>query len=192
MKIQRRLGAISGKFWPNSKTTRITWMASLVFSLSLAALPWIVKLDGKPHADWQQFLGRFHPLVVHLPIGFLLLVPLLEIAGVFRPALREAASFVLGFAFAGAILALTLGMLLAYGSGDIGTPVTRHMTGGIAADDRLAGVHPGAAVLDRTQCPDFLSRVARMHDAAAVVDSRPGWLNHVWKQLFDRIHACRS
>jgi uncharacterized membrane protein len=132
VKIQHRLGAISGKFWPNSKTTRITWMVSLVFSLSLAALPWIVKLDGRPHADWQQFLGRFHPLVVHLPIGFLLLVPLLEIAGVFRPALREAAAFVLGLAFAGAILALTLGMLLAYGSGDTGTLVTRHMTGGVA------------------------------------------------------------
>jgi uncharacterized membrane protein len=132
VKIQHRLGAISEKLLPNSKTTRITWMVSLVFSLSLAVLPWIVKLDGRPHADWQQFLGRFHPLVVHLPIGFLLLVPLLEIAGVFRPALREAASFVLGFAFAGAILALTLGMLLAYGSGDTGTLVTRHMTGGIA------------------------------------------------------------
>ncbi len=102
MKIPHRLGAVSERFWPKSKTTRIAWIVSLLFSLSLAALPWLVKLDGKPHADWQQFLGRFHPLVVHLPIGFLLLVPLLEIGGAFRPALREAAGFVLGLAFAGA------------------------------------------------------------------------------------------
>ena len=87
---------------------------------------------ARPHADWQQFLGRFHPLAVHLPIGFLLLVPILEIAGIFRPSLREAAGFVLRLAFAGAVLALTLGMLLAYGSGDTGTLVTRHMAGGIA------------------------------------------------------------
>jgi uncharacterized membrane protein/mono/diheme cytochrome c family protein len=132
VRIQDRLAAISERFLPNSKATRIIWLASLVFSVGLALLPWLVKLDGKPHADWQQFLGRFHPLVVHLPIGFLLLVPLLEIGGVFRPALREAAGFVLGLALAGSVFALTLGMLLAYGSGDRGTLVTRHMAGGIA------------------------------------------------------------
>ena len=132
MNIQHRLAAISGRFWPNSKTTRMAWIASLVFSVGLALLPWLIKLDGKPHADWQQFIGRFHPLVVHLPIGFLLLVPVLEIAGIFRPSLREAAGFVLGLAFAGAVLALTLGVLLAYGGGNAGTLVTRHMAGGIA------------------------------------------------------------
>jgi hypothetical protein len=132
VKIQPRLAAISDKFLPNSKTTRIAWIASLAFSVALTLLPWLVKLDGKPHADWQQFLGRFHPLAVHLPIGFLLLVPVLEIAGAFRPALRETAGFVLGLAFASSVLALTLGMLLAYGSGNTGALVTRHMAGGIA------------------------------------------------------------
>jgi uncharacterized membrane protein len=130
--IQPRPAAISAKILPNSKTTRVMWMASLAFSVGLAVLPWVIKLDGKPHDDWQQFLGRFHPLAVHLPIGFLLLVPLLEIAGAFRPALREAAGFVLALAFASSVLALTLGMLLAYGSGNTGTLVTRHMAGGIA------------------------------------------------------------
>jgi hypothetical protein len=71
-------------------------------------------------------------MVVHLPIGLLVLVPLLEIAGAFRPPLRHAASFVLGLAFAGCLLALTLGFLLAYGSGETGLLVTRHMAGGIA------------------------------------------------------------
>jgi uncharacterized membrane protein/mono/diheme cytochrome c family protein len=101
-------------------------------SATLILLPWLVQLDGRPHADWQQFLGRFHPLVVHLPIGLLVLVPLLEFAGAFRPALREAAAFVLGLAFAASLLALTLGFLLAYGGGDTGLLVTRHMAGGIA------------------------------------------------------------
>ncbi|WP_348263226.1 hypothetical protein P8935_01410 [Telmatobacter sp. DSM 110680] len=132
MKTQDRPAVTSRKLLPDRKTTRIAWMASLGFSVSLALLPWLIKLDGKPHADWQQFLGRFHPLAVHLPIALLLLVPVLEIAGAFRPALREAAGFVLVLAFASAILALTLGMLLAYGGGNTGTLVTRHMTGGIA------------------------------------------------------------
>src|SRR3977135_3617762 len=30
--------------------------------------------DGLEHGDLNQFVGRFHPLVVHLPIAFLLLV----------------------------------------------------------------------------------------------------------------------
>ena len=117
---------------PNSKSTRLLWIASLALSVALALLPWLIHLDGHPHADWQQFLGRFHPLVVHLPIGLLVVVPLLEIGGAFRPALREAAGFVLALAFAGCLFALTLGFVLAYGSGESGTLITRHMAGGIA------------------------------------------------------------
>ncbi len=116
---------------PSQKSVRIAWGASFGLSLLLLSLPWLVKLDGHPHADWQQFLGRFHPLAVHLPIGLLVLVPLLEGAGAMRPALREAAGFVLALAFASCLFALTLGFLLAYGGGTSGTGVTRHLWGGI-------------------------------------------------------------
>ena len=95
-------------------------------------LPFVFRLDGKTHGDWQQFLGRFHPLVVHLPIGLILLVPVLEIAGKYRPALLEAAMFVLSLSVFSCLLALTLGYLLAYGSGDAGAGVARHMWGAIA------------------------------------------------------------
>jgi mono/diheme cytochrome c family protein len=110
---------------------RKTWIAALVFSVALLLLPLILKLDGKPHADWQQFVGRFHPAAVHVPIGLILLVPILEIAGAFRPALREAAAFVLALAAIACIGSLMLGYLLAYGSGTTGATVTRHMWGGI-------------------------------------------------------------
>jgi uncharacterized membrane protein len=112
--------------------TRATWLTALVFSVALLLLPLLVRLDGKQHADWEQFLGRFHPLAVHLPIGLIVLVPVLEIAGTFRPALREAAGFVLGLGFVTCVGAVTLGFLLAFGSGDTGAGVTRHMWGGIA------------------------------------------------------------
>ena len=44
----------------------------------------------------------------------------------------EAASFVLSLSVFSCLLALTLGYLLAYGSGDAGAGVARHMWGGIA------------------------------------------------------------
>lgn len=126
------LAEFANRFLPKSKSTRRAWIAALALSTALALLPWVVKLDGKPHADWEQFLGRFHPLAVHLPIGLLVLLPLLEIMGRFRPGLREAAGFVLGLSFASCLFALVLGVLLAFGSGDAGTGVTRHESGGIA------------------------------------------------------------
>jgi hypothetical protein len=114
-----------------SKPFKAQVIAALVSSIALVQLPWLIKLDGQPHADWQQFLGRFHPLAVHLPIGLLVLVPLLEIAAMWRPVLREAVAFVLGLALLATLGSLTLGYLLAYGSGASGGTVTLHMWGGI-------------------------------------------------------------
>jgi uncharacterized membrane protein len=117
---------------PQSRSTKLLWTASLLISAALLLLPLLFKLDGKEHAHWQQFLGRFHPLVVHLPIGFLLLVPLLELVGTSRRAMREAAGLVLWLAAFGCLGAVSLGYLLAYGSGDAAVGVIRHMWGGIA------------------------------------------------------------
>jgi len=132
VKTRQKLTVFVDRFLPKSRSTRLAWVAALALSLALALLPWMVRLDGKPHADWEQFLGRFHPLAVHLPIGLLVLLPLLEIAGAFRSELREAAEFVLAVAFGSCLCALALGFLLAYGAGSVGAVLTRHMAGGIA------------------------------------------------------------
>ncbi|MEO6966224.1 MAG: c-type cytochrome domain-containing protein [Acidobacteriaceae bacterium] len=106
-------------------------IASVLVIAILLLVPLLFKLNGKPHADWQQFLGRFHVLAVHLPIALILLVPLLEIAGRYRPALREAAVLVLLFSIVACMGTFTLGYLLAYGSGTAGAGVTHHMWGGL-------------------------------------------------------------
>jgi mono/diheme cytochrome c family protein len=111
---------------------RAQWISVLLASLVLVSLPEIIKLDGKPHADWQQFLGRFHPLAVHLPIGLLVLLPILEIAGARRAAYREAAKLVLALACAACLGSLLLGYCLAFGSGETGPTLVRHLWGGIA------------------------------------------------------------
>lgn len=120
-----------GARWVRSfAENKVQWIGFLLASLALILLPEIVRLNGKPHADWEQFLGRFHPLAVHLPIGMLVLLPVLEIAGARKPALREAAEWVLGLALITSLGALVLGYLLAYGGGEAGSTLVRHLWGG--------------------------------------------------------------
>src|SRR2546429_7494744 len=90
--------------------------------------------DGREHGELSQFVGRFHPLVVHLPIAFLLLVPLLECAVPVRRwnRVRESAEFVLTLAAITAFVAVFLGWLLAWSGGYEGKLVTSHMWGGFS------------------------------------------------------------
>lgn len=129
----KKPAGFTGRLLRQGRRTRWAWLAALVFSSALVALPFLFRLDGKTHADWQQFLGRFHPLAVHLPIGLLVLLPVLEIAGRRRASLREAAHFVLGLCFVCCLGSLALGYLLAYGGGTTGAVMMRHMWGGLSS-----------------------------------------------------------
>ena len=90
--------------------------------------------DGLEHGELNQFVGRFHPLIVHFPIAFLLLVPLLELAGSVRRwnHVPDVAEFVLSLAVVSAFVAVFLGWLLAWSGGYEGTLVSRHMWGGFS------------------------------------------------------------
>ncbi len=86
-----------------------------------------------------SFLGHFHPVWVHLPIGIFLLLALLELAGMLArrfPWLhaitgRERA-LILAIAAATSVLTAYLGWLLARGGGYDGALVVRHRWLGIA------------------------------------------------------------
>ncbi len=65
--------------------------------------------------DLTLFIGRFHPVVVHVPIGVLLLLGIAEIAGRFRESLRLAdgvRGMILTVAILGAVGAAGCGWLL--------------------------------------------------------------------------------
>ena len=131
MIVAERVTGAARSFIGQIGIRRRAWLTAAGISV-LVVLPFVVRLDGRAHADWLQFLGRFHPSLLHLPIGLIVLVPLLEVVGSRRPPLREAADFVLRVALAVALPTLALGYMLAYGAGDTGTTVNRHMWGAIA------------------------------------------------------------
>ena len=101
----------------------------LLFSLIIFFPP-----DGRERAQWIQFVGRFHPLAVHLPIALMLLVPVLELAGRWEKFayLRLSSRFVLGLATIAASFAAFLGWCLARSGSYSGALVTQHMWGGVS------------------------------------------------------------
>ena len=160
-----------------SACTRATWIAALVLSAGSSA-PAGGRQTGRQAARGLAAISGAFPSRSRFtcPSGCIVLVPVLEIAGAFRPALREAAGFVLGLAFAACLGTLALGYLLAYGSGDTGTTVTRHMWGGIALAigvDDLPADSSGVVLGSRAAC---LSGAAWVRAAGAGVDRAPGRL----------------
>jgi len=98
------------------------------------ALPFIAPPDGHERAGLAQFFGRFHPIIVHLPIGLLVLIPLLEVLGLVHlwAHFQKTAGLVLVLATLGVIGATGAGWLLAWSGGYQGETVMNHLWGGIA------------------------------------------------------------
>jgi mono/diheme cytochrome c family protein len=90
--------------------------------------------DGKEHGDLGQFFGRFHPLMVHLPVALLVLVPLMELLGrtTRLSHLRPAAGSLLSLAAFLSYFTALDGWLLAWSGGYRGHDVTVHMWVGVA------------------------------------------------------------
>ena len=137
-----------------SPRPRLGWLVLVVLAL-LALLPLRWPPDGVSRATWGQFLGRFHPSLVHFPVALILLAALLEVCASFRrwAGLRTAVTFVLGCAAIGAVAAAIDGWLLARSGGYSGHLVVTHMWSGVALAalcSILAWLRPaavGAAVL---------------------------------------------
>jgi len=66
------------------------------------------------HTDWSLFFGRFHPLVVHLPIGIILFTALLSIIETYKKSslLSTAINIALIAGFLSAVLAVVSGLSL--------------------------------------------------------------------------------
>ena len=109
---------------------RLTVAAAL--SAATVAAAFAFAPDGIAHGGGLRLLGRLHPLLVHFPIALLLLVPLLEILGRRRAALRETAGTVLTLSLFGAVLSVFAGLALMRADGHEGATLESHLWGGVA------------------------------------------------------------
>ena len=104
----------------------------LVVMVSLWAL---LRTEAAAGSEWVPFIGRFHFLLLHLPIGFLTVALFLEFAGWFIKPLRAAGAAitpVLWLTFFGGVGATVCGYLLSR-TGSYGEELlSDHMWGGIA------------------------------------------------------------
>ncbi len=86
-------------------------------------------LTSTGSSDTLQFFGRFHPVVLHLPIGFFIVLGVLEVLSFFPglSKLRASTPIVLTLCIIGTLVAVTTGIILAYGSGSNEPLVVYHM-----------------------------------------------------------------
>jgi uncharacterized membrane protein len=119
----------------------LTWLLSallvVVFALGLAVYPPMfgpIKAQGVPHM--VLFFGRFHPLIVHLPIGVLLLTFLVEL-GCLRRSVEEkwgdAALLAIFLSAVGAVISVIFGIMLTREGGYEGGAFKLHQGLGIGA-----------------------------------------------------------
>lgn len=117
-----------------AKLKRFTVLGVCVITV-LLLMPYLVgKPDGDKAPDIVRFIGRFHPLVLHLPIGVVALALLQEGVALFsRGRIKTGAGeLMLGFAAASSVVAVIFGFLLYQGGGwEESQLAQRHMWGGI-------------------------------------------------------------
>ena len=82
--------------------------------------------------DLITFIGRFHPLWVHLPIGFLIIAVFFKAYMVYwkKPAMQEAVNFSLLLGTISALVAAVLGFMLSQSGGYDGDLLDIHLVAG--------------------------------------------------------------
>ncbi len=125
---------------PAAPARKRPWALTFFGLLTIAALIAMPILAGPPREespDWVKFLGHFHPLFLHLPIGVFVLIVLQELGAIFfrtHDPRRAPSLFPMFFGVSTAVLAVVAGFLLYHGhGGDYSGPlVERHLWGGLA------------------------------------------------------------
>ena len=93
----------------------------------------LVQATAAQPSDWVLFWGHFHPLIVHLPIGFLLIAGLLELDRLTRrnSVSQHTITLILFWSAVSATMACVFGYMLSLGGGYEADTLNLHMWEGI-------------------------------------------------------------
>lgn len=111
----------------NRKAISLPWLiAGVVVFLLLISLSWMGEQAGN---RYTLFAGRFHPLILHLPIGALIAAFLLEALALVKPRLDLGAGVLtlLGITALTALPAALCGILLSWDGGYNEVLLNRHL-----------------------------------------------------------------
>lgn len=112
-----------------------TWVATLLlivgFVIGLLAFPPLFEKPPGEASSSVLFIGRFHPILLHLPVGTLILLCIMELACLSRSGeekLGPAALLTLWVGAAGSVIAVLAGIMLSREGGYEGGNFTLHQT----------------------------------------------------------------
>ncbi|MCB1230521.1 MAG: hypothetical protein KDN19_09660, partial [Verrucomicrobiae bacterium] len=105
----------------------------LLWAGLIGAFWYLRPTDGKEVSHWWLFFGRFHPLIVHAPIGLIVIVPILELIGrkPGRESIRDAVPVVLWLTVLSSAVSTVMGYLLMLGEPDDSVLMERHLWTGL-------------------------------------------------------------
>jgi uncharacterized membrane protein len=116
------------------------WLITVGGGVAIAGLIAMPIVVGAPQAermpDIVRFIGHFHPVILHLPIGIFALLMFQELVAIFwksKADKKEVSLFPMFFGAASAIMAVVTGFLLYQGE-DYGASavIERHLFGGLS------------------------------------------------------------
>jgi hypothetical protein len=119
---------------PTGKT--LPWFLTITGLLTiggLIAMPFLAgEPDGDKMPDMVRFLGRFHPVILHLPIGIFSLILLEELLGMFTREKKRRTVLPIFIGAASAVVAVIAGFLLYHGGGYEGSELAEdHLWSGL-------------------------------------------------------------
>ena len=110
-------------------------MLWLTAGLALAGVPELVAAEaGSGIFQWRPFLGPFHSVVLHFPIGFVVMAFLVDLYALWRrkPELQAAITLTLSLSVLTTVLTIVLGLMRASGAEYDPLTLAAHRNYGIA------------------------------------------------------------
>lgn len=117
-------------------------LIGLIILLILVVLSFVDPNSVNVSTKWIPFMGRFHPVILHLPIGMFAAVVFLEIYAWIRPVsqVAEKVGFLLAVSFYATVFSALFGIFLSWEGGYEGDAVNFHKWAGVVTAALMLGL----------------------------------------------------